>query len=107
MPIINRGGHFLLTEAVKETDSQNRLTEAGRTCMRWWPAVVSMGLADPRWVWRACPFFVFPILLIEAGRKTASENTSFTVVFAQRWLPLPASENIFLTTSEKNIVVVI
>ena len=28
MPSINRGGHFLLTEAVKETASQNRLTEA-------------------------------------------------------------------------------
>jgi len=28
MPIINRDGHFLLTEVVKETTSQNRLTEA-------------------------------------------------------------------------------
>jgi hypothetical protein len=26
--MINRGGHFLLTEAVKKTASQNRLTEA-------------------------------------------------------------------------------
>jgi len=25
---INRGGHFLLTESVKETASQNQLTEA-------------------------------------------------------------------------------
>ena len=28
MPNINRGGHVLLTAAVKETVSQNRLTEA-------------------------------------------------------------------------------
>jgi len=28
MPAINRGGHFLLTEMVKNTASQNRLTEA-------------------------------------------------------------------------------
>ena len=28
MLVINRGGHFLLTEAVKKTASQNRLTEA-------------------------------------------------------------------------------
>jgi len=27
MTSINRGGHFLLTETVKETASQNRLTE--------------------------------------------------------------------------------
>ena len=27
MPSINRGGHFLLTEAVKKTASKNRLTE--------------------------------------------------------------------------------
>ena len=27
MPIINRGGHLLLTEAIKETTSQNPLTE--------------------------------------------------------------------------------
>ena len=41
MPIINRGGHFLLTEAVKETDSQNRLTEAAHT-----HAVVASGGLD-------------------------------------------------------------
>ena len=28
MPAINRGDHFLLTEAVKKTVSQNQLTEA-------------------------------------------------------------------------------
>ena len=28
MPTINRGEHLLLTEAIKETTSQNRLTEA-------------------------------------------------------------------------------
>ena len=28
MPAINRGGHFLLTEAVKKTASQNILSEA-------------------------------------------------------------------------------
>jgi len=28
MPSFNRGGHLLLTEATKETASQNRLTEA-------------------------------------------------------------------------------
>ena len=27
MPTINRGEHLLLTEAIKETTSQNRLTE--------------------------------------------------------------------------------
>jgi hypothetical protein len=40
-------------------------------------------------------FFVFSTLLTETGRKTVSENASLTVMFAQRRLALPASENQF------------
>jgi hypothetical protein len=56
----------------------------------------------PRWALAGSLWvFFFFNSLTEAGGPTASENAPFSEAIAQRWLPLPASENIFQPPLEK------
>jgi len=64
---------------------------------RPWRPIGSMGLMG---LVGLVDFFCF-YSINRGGQKTAFENASLTVTFAQRWLALPASENQFQPSLKK------